>query len=150
MPAVTLLYLLVMAVMLVNSVRIRHYYFDPRYALPVHIMFWSNILFPALGLLWPLIWLMFRKRLDFPRLVAGEVALAVCNAISAACVPGMRSAYLLSYGAGVTNQYIMFVLADLLYVICGVIYLASAMLVIRKNSSPERRYYRENLSSTGR
>ena len=150
LPAVTLLYLLVMAVMLVNSVRIRHYYFDPRYALPVHIMFWSNILFPALGLLWPLIWLMFRKRLDFPRLVAGEVALAVCNAISAACVPGMRSAYLLSYGAGVTNQYIMFVLADLLYVICGVIYLASAMLVIRKNSSPERRYYRENLSSTGR
>lgn len=145
LPAVTLLYLLVMAVMLVNSVRIRHYYFDPRYALPVHIMFWSNILFPALGLLWPLIWLMFRKRLDFPRLVAGEVALAVCNAISAACVPGMRSAYLLSYGAGVTNQYIMFVLADLLYVICGVIYLASAMLVIRKNSSPERRYYRENL-----
>lgn len=145
LPAVTLLYLLVMAVMLVNSVRIRHYYFDPRYALPVHIMFWSNILFPALGLLWPLIWLIFRKRLDFPRLVAGEVALAVCNAISAACVPGMRSAYLLSYGAGVTNQYIMFVLADLLYVICGVIYLASAMLVIRKNSSPERRYYRENL-----
>lgn len=145
LPAVTLLYLLVMAVMLVNSVRIRHYYFDPRYALPVHIMFWSNILFPALGLLWPLVWLMFRKRLDFPRLVAGEVALAVCNAISAACVPGMRSAYLLSYGAGVTNQYIMFVLADLLYVICGVIYLASAMLVIRKNSSPERRYYRENL-----
>ena len=145
LPAVTLLYLLVMAVMLVNSVRIRHYYFDPRYALPVHIMFWSNILLPALGLLWPLIWLMFRKRLDFPRLVAGEVALAVCNAISAACVPGMRSAYLLSYGAGVTNQYIMFVLADLLYVICGVIYLASAMLVIRKNSSPERRYYRENL-----
>ncbi len=62
------------------------------------------------------------------------MALAVCNAISAACVPGMRSAYLLSYGAGVTNQYIMFVLADLLYVICGVIYLASAMLVIRKNS----------------
>lgn len=145
LPAVTLLYLLVMAVMLVNSVRIWHYYFDPRYALPVHIMFWSNILFPALGLLWPLIWLIFRKRLDFPRLVAGEVALAVCNAISAACVPGMRSAYLLSYGAGVTNQYIMFVLADLLYVICGVIYLASAMLVIRKNSSPERRYYRENL-----
>lgn len=145
LPAVTLLYLLVMAVMLVNSVRIRHYDFDPRYALPVHIMFWSNILFPALGLLWPLIWLIFRKRLDFPRLVAGEVALAVCNAISAACVPGMRSAYLLSYGAGVTNQYIMFVLADLLYVICGVIYLASAMLVIRKNSSPERRYYRENL-----
>lgn len=145
LPAVTLLYLLVMAVMLVNSVRIRHYYFDPRYALPVHIMFWSNILFPALGLLWPLIWLIFRKRLDFPRLVAGEVALAVCNAISAACVPGMRSAYLLSYGAGVTNQYIMFVLADLLYVICGVIYLASAMLVIRKNSSPERRYHRENL-----
>ena len=145
LPAVTLLYLLVMAVMLVNSVQIRHYYFDPRYALPVHIMFWSNILFPALGLLWPLIWLIFRKRLDFPRLVAGEVALAVCNAISAACVPGMRSAYLLSYGAGVTNQYIMFVLADLLYVICGVIYLASAMLVIRKNSSPERRYYRENL-----
>ena len=145
LPGVTLLYLLVMAVMLVNSVRIRHYYFDPRYALPVHIMFWSNILLPALGLLWPLIWLMFRKRLDFPRLVAGEVALAVCNAISAACVPGMRSAYLLSYGAGVTNQYIMFVLADLLYVICGVIYLASAMLVIRKNSSPERRYHRENL-----
>ena len=145
LPAVTLLYLLVMAVMLVNSVRIRHYYFDPRYALPVHIMFWSNILFPALGLLWPLVWLMFRKRLDFPRLVAGEVALAVCNAISAACVPGMRSTYLLSYGAGVTNQYIMFVLADLLYVICEVIYLASAMLVIRKNSSPERRYHRENL-----
>ena len=145
LPAVTVLYLLVMAVMLVNSVRIRHYYFDPRYALLVHLMFWSNILLPALGLLWPLIWLMFRKRLDFPKLVAGETALAVCNAISAACVPGMRSAYLLSYGAGVTNQYIMFVLADLLYVICGVIYLASAMLVIRKNRSPEHRYCGENL-----
>lgn len=48
-------------------------------------------------------------------------------------------------GAGTVNQYLLFVLVDLIFFICALIYLASNFIVVWKEKSPEHRYKGENL-----
>ena len=48
-------------------------------------------------------------------------------------------------GAGAINQYLLFLLIDLLFFICCVIYLSSSFIVAWKAKAPEHRYKGENL-----
>ena len=55
--------------MCVTGVQKVIFYWDSRFALPVQLMFWGNILFPVLSLLWPVLWVLRRRRggtLDAP------------------------------------------------------------------------------------
>lgn len=61
MHILLLLYLLLLALMLFSGMQMITCYFDPRFALPVHILFWGLILAPILGLLWPAVWLVNRS-----------------------------------------------------------------------------------------
>ncbi|MDE7342031.1 MAG: ABC transporter permease [Lachnospiraceae bacterium] len=176
MPIVVILFEVMVFWMLFTGIQKMYFYFDSRFAAPVHIMFWGNILFPAVTLLWPVVWrLKYGRRMrtekqrsggrmtgghasmdvgagrshkdGFPTLVSGLLICAVCCAFMTASVPVMQSQYYLVLGVGesVLDQYMMFILADLLFFICAVIYLANRFLTAWKEKSPEHRYRGQNL-----
>lgn len=131
--------------MCVTGVQKVLFYWDSRFALPVQLMFWGNILFPAMSLLWPVLWALRRKKGGVPALLSGLLACALLNTIVAASVPALNSRYLLALGGGAVNQYLLFVLVDLLFLLCVLIYLASSFFIAWKEKSPEHRYKGENL-----
>lgn len=158
MPIVTILYEVSAAGMLANGMQTMYYYFDRRFAIPVHIMFWGNILLPAVTLLWSVVWLIIklcgikaggsgedRRKSGFSTLTCGLLVCSILNAFFAASMPAMQNKYYLSLGTGINNQYMMSVLGDLLYLICAVIYLANSFIIAWKEKSPEHRYCGQNL-----
>lgn len=149
MPVITVLYLLMLAWMLATGIRIKYFYFDARFALPVHLLFWGIVIAPASGLLWPIIWLVKRKNFGLEKLIAVEMIFTLLNSACAAGVPVMRGKYLLSYGAGVMNQYMLFLIVNVIYLICGIIFLMNSAIIVWKEKSPEHRYTGENLFLLG-
>lgn len=121
------------------------FYWDSRFALPVQLMFWGNILFPAISLLWPVLWVLRRKKGGFPVLLSGLLISAFLNTLVAASVPVLNSRYFLGLGGGAVNQYLLFVLVDLIFLICALLYLVSSFIVAWKEGAPEHRYKDENL-----
>ena len=84
---VTILFVVSAVWMLVTGVQKVCGYYDSRFALPVQALFWGNILFPAVTLLWPLIWLLRRtqgRRFQTP---LGGCCFALC------LTPSRRPAY---------------------------------------------------------
>ncbi len=165
-PMTIILFEILTVWMLVSGIEKKYFYFDPRLPFPVHIMFWSNILFPAVTLLWSVIWILKNKRKQTAgksantqkedgvcrsgkttreTLLFGLLLCALLHTLSAAVVPPMQNKYYLSMGTGTVNQYMVFVLGNLLFVICAVIYLANTVLVAWKERSPEHRYRNQNL-----
>lgn len=100
MKILTGLYMLVLTAAFINGITIKHYYFDARFALPVHFLFWGNILAPALALFWPIAFPAVRfirkKPLIFTRFLTGETVLSLLCTVPAAGVPGLKHAYILS------------------------------------------------------
>ena len=121
------------------------FYWDSRFALPVQLMFWGNIPFPAISLLWPVLWALRRKKGGFPVLLSGLLISAFLNTLVAASVPVLNSRYFLGLGGGAVNQYLLFVLVDLIFLICALLYLVSSFIVAWKEGAPEHRYKDENL-----
>ena len=131
--------------MCVTGVQKVLFYWDSRFALPVQLMFGGNILFPAMSLLWPALWALRRKKGGFTALFSGLLFSAFLNTLAAASVPMLNSRYLLALGGGAINQYLLFVLVDLIFLICVLIYLVSSFIVAWKEGKPEHRYKGENL-----
>ena len=131
--------------MCVTGVQKVLFYWDSRFALPVQLMFWGNILFPAMSLLWPALWALRRRKGGFPALLSGLLLCSLLHTIAAASVPALNSRYLLALGGGGVKQYLLFILVDLIFLICALLYLASSFLVAWKEGAPEHRYKGENL-----
>ena len=131
--------------MCVTGVQKAWFYYDSRFAMPVQIMFWGNIMIPAITLLWSVLWLIRKKKSEFSKLVFGLLICAVLNACIAASVPALINQYYLPLGAGTINQYLLFVLVDLIFFICSLIYLASSFIAYWKEKSPEHKYKGGNL-----
>ncbi len=133
--------------MVVTGVQKVRFYYDCRFAVPVQVMFWGNIFLPAVTLLWSVLWLLLirKGKTDFTKFVFGLLACAVPNACMAASVPSLINRYDLPLGAGTVNQYLLFMLGDLIFFICSLIYLASSFIIAWKERSPEHRYKGENL-----
>ena len=131
--------------MCVTGVQKVIFYWDSRFALPVQLMFWGNILLPVLNLLWPVLWVLRRRRGGPPALLLGLLLCALLNTTAAASVPALNRRYLLALGGGAVNQYLLFVLVDLVFMICALLYLASSFLVAWKEEALEHRYKGENL-----
>lgn len=165
MPVAVILFEMMTVWMLASGIEKKHFYFDSRFPLPVHIMFWGNIVFPAVTLLWYVVWF-FRKKAgkkgamsadtaggeDMHRggrnretLLTGLLVCALLQTMFAAWMPSVQNRYYLAMGTGTVNQYMMFVLGNLLFVICAVIYLANIVLIAWKERSPEHRYRSQNL-----
>lgn len=119
------------------------FYYDIRFALPVQLMFWGNIIFPLLTLLWSIFCIIRKKKREC--FIAGLLICSVLNAFTAASVAALTNKYYLPLGGGTLNQYLLFVLIDLLFLICAFIYLTSGLIVAWKEKSPEHRYHEEAL-----
>ncbi len=142
--AAVILFALFTVWMLITGIEKRYFFYDSRFALPVRILFWGNILFPALTLLWS-VFCLVRKKKGGSAPLSGLLMCAVLNAFMAAGVPALINKYELSLGDGTINQYLLFVLIDLMFFICDLIYLASSFIVTWKEKSPEHRYHKEAL-----
>lgn len=57
------------------------FYFDSRHPLPVKLMYWGNVLFPALTLLWAIAGAVLHRKIGFSRYLCGLLAGAVLTAI---------------------------------------------------------------------
>lgn len=136
--------------MLLTGVQKIVFYYDGRFAIPAKLMFWGNILFPAITLLWSGFWLIRKRKTGVSTLLPGLLVCTVLNTVMAASVPALTSRYYLALGAGAINQYLLFLLIDLLFFICCVIYLSSSFIVAWKAKAPEHRYKGENLFFLGR
>lgn len=121
------------------------FYYDSRFALPVQLMYFGNILFPAVTLVWSVLWVFRKKKWGFQKLLCGLLSCSVLNSLTAASVPALTNRYYLPLGNGMLRQYLLFVLMNLLFFICAFIYLASYSIVTWKDKSPEHRYKEENL-----
>lgn len=166
-PVTVILFELLTVWMLVTGIEKKHFYFDSRLPFPVHVMFLGNILIPAATLLWSAIWLIRQKRVKKSSclskqmdekaaisakrdrrqdiLLAGLLVCALFQTLFAAIVPSMQNKYYLSMGTGTVNEYMLFVLGNLLFAINAVIYLANTVLIAWKEQSPEHRYRDQNL-----
>ncbi len=131
--------------MLAAGVQKIRFYYDSRFAVPVRIMFWGNIVCPAITLFLTVLWLLRKKKGGFSGLVCGLLVCSVLCAGAAAGVPVLIHRYALPMGSGTTNQYLLFILADLIFSICSLIYLAGSFFTVWKEASPEHRYKGENL-----
>lgn len=118
------------------------FYYDSRFALPVKIMFLGNVFIPAATLLWSVWWLIAKRKAGFYTLLPVLLGFSALNAFMAASVPLFTNQY---YLAGTINQYMMFILIDLLFFIYALIYLTGNFIVAWKEKSPEHRYNGENL-----
>lgn len=121
------------------------FYYDSRFALPVKIMFWGNIFFPTATLLWSVWRLIAKRKAGFYTLLPVLLGFSALNAFMAAGVPLFTNKYYLSWGTGTINQYMMFILIDLLFFICALVYLTGNFIIAWKEKSPEHRYNGENL-----
>ena len=131
--------------MAVTGVQKVWFFYDSRFALPVKVMFWGNIILPTATLLWSVWWLIRKKKYGFSKWILGLFICSALNACIAASVPALINRYYLPLGAGTVNQYLLFVLVDLIFFICSLIYLASSFIAYWKEKSPEHRYKGENL-----
>lgn len=145
MPIIVSLYLITAAVMAWVGIVNKHFYFDRRMAIPVHIMFWGNILMPALTLFIFLIWLVMRKKWAFQHFLIAMLISATVNTCFAAAIPQMQTRYLLSIGSGNMNRYLTFILTDLSFIVCCIIYLAGLLLEEWKEKSKTMKYEGYNL-----
>lgn len=155
MHVLMILYLILLAWMLFSGYQMISFYFDPRFELPVHILFLAIIILPALGILWPLVWIsikllckktsVFSRLRAFYTLVAVEMLFTILIAVSAACVPAMKNSYMLSYGSGVMKQYLTYLTGNVLFLVCELFYLSGLAIAAWKERSSKSRYKGENL-----
>ena len=145
MVMIAILFELFTVWMFVKGIRNIGFYYDSRFAMPVQIMFCGNIVLPAATLIWSAFWLIRRKKYSFSKFIFDLLICSVLNACIAASVPLLNNQYYLSLGAGTINQYLLFILVDLLFFICSLIYLASSFILAWKDKSQEHRYKDENL-----
>lgn len=131
--------------MLLTGIQKILFYYDGRFVVPVRLMFWGNILFPALTLVWSEFWLIGKIKTGISTLLPGLMVCTVLNTVMAASVPALTKQYYLALGAGTINQYLLFLLIDLLFFICCFIYLAGSFIVAWKAKAQEHRYKGENL-----
>lgn len=151
MPMVTVLHSIVLLAMILAGLSAKHYYFDPRFALPVRIMFHGIIAAPVIAFAWPLLWLIRRKKWGFDKLVLLEMLCSLVSLCFSASVPRICARYYLSFGSSAlgtdtgSNKYLLFLLADLIYLICGIIYLSGEIICLWKKKSPAHTYSGQNL-----
>lgn len=144
-PVVAILFLMFTLWALFAGLQNVRFYYDPRFVFPVKIMYLGNIFLPVVTLGWATLWVLKKKKIAFQKLIDGLLICAVPDAFLAASVPVLTNQYYLPLHGGILNQYLVFVLIDLLFFICALIYLASSLIVAWKEKSPEHRYKGENL-----
>lgn len=139
------IYSIMLLWMLFTGILKYHFYFDSRHPLPVKLMYWGNILFPALTLLWEIVSLVFCKKISHAKRICGILIGSILTALPAMSIPGLERTYFLGFDAPTQNQYLLFVVADILFIIAAAIYLSNAALLFWKESNIAHKYHHTNL-----
>ena len=108
MPVVAVLFNAILRVDGVYGVVKKHFYFDVRFAFPVHIMFWVTSLFRLSEYCGRLFGLCGIK-MGFDKFVIGQCLITILNACFLARVPQIQSKYYVALGTGNLNQYLIFI-----------------------------------------
>lgn len=145
MPMICIFYGILLLWMLEVGVVKHHFYFDARHPLPVKFMYWGNIIFPALTLLWGIAGAFLRKKIGFSNYLCGLLAGVIMTAIPTFSIAKLENTYFLGFDAPTLNQYLMFGIADILFIISSVIYLSNAALLYWKESKVSRKYHNTSL-----
>ena len=145
MPMICIFYGILLLWMLEVGTVKYHFYFDSRHPLPVKLMYWGNVLFPALTLLWAIAGAVLHRKIGFSRYLCGLLAGAVLTAIPIFSIAELEKAYFLGFDAPTLNQYLLFGVADILFIISAVMYLSNAALLYWKESKVSRKYHNTSL-----
>lgn len=145
MYVVAVLYWGILLAMTASGISKMHFYYDARLPWPVDLMYWGNILSPALSLLAAAFWLFRRKTYPFRRYLAAAAALALVNGGFAASVPAVKDMYSLAGDQGILRLYLLYLLIDVIFIICCVIYLSSTLIMEWKEKYPGYKYKGSNL-----
>lgn len=145
MPVICGVYGVMLLWMLETGVVQYYFYFDNRHPFLVKLMYWGNIIFPAFGVLGATAGIILRRRIRKNFCIAALLVSAVCCAVSAFFIPFMKRAYFLAIDIPTLNQYLLFMISDILFIIAAVIYLFNTALVYWKESKAEHRYHGTNL-----
>lgn len=140
MHVVTALYTVMLLLMTATGISQQHFYSDPRFPYPVHVMFWGNIIMPACAALWNIVWCIFHKKWDFRCFIFTAAVVSLVNTCFAASVPVIQRKYYLSNGPGALNSYLMYLLADVIFLVCCIIYLAAHLITGWKEKSIQHKY----------
>ncbi len=145
MPVSSILYTIFLLFAVATGISKMYFYSDPRFPIPVHIMFWGNIIAPATSFLLSIVWCVVHKKWGFNRYALAAAILSLINIGFAASVPIIQKKYMLASGAGTLNSYLMFLLVYVIFWICCTIYLVSNLLSEWKEKSPGCKYRGTNL-----
>ncbi len=145
MPVICIFYGILLLWMLEVGVVKYHFYFDSRHPFPVKLMYWGNIVFPSLTLLWGITGVFLRRKIEFSRYLCGLLGGAVMTAIPIFSIAKLENTYFLGFDAPTLNQYLLFGIADILFIISSVIYLSNAALLYWKESKVSRKYHNTRL-----
>lgn len=145
MPVICIMYGILLLWMLQVGAAKYYFYFDFRHPLPVKLMYWGNIVFPALTVLWTIAGAFLRRKIEFSRYLFGILAGAIMTAIPIFSIAKLENTYFLGFDAPTLNQYLLFGIADILFILSAVIYLSNAALLYWKESKVSRKYHNTNL-----
>lgn len=145
MRVISILYMIFLILVVATGTSKMYFYSDSRFPIPVHIMFWGNIIVPAISFLLSVVWYVVHKKWSFNRYILVAAIFSLINTGFAASVPIIQNTYMLVIGAGTLNSYMMFLLVDVAFWICCIIYLVSNLLSEWKEKSSKRKYRGTNL-----
>ena len=145
MRVISILYTIFLIFVVATGISKMYFYSDSRFPIPVHIMFWGNIIVPAISFLLSVVWYVVHKKWSFNRYILVAAIFSLINTGFAASVPIIQNTYMLVIGAGTLNSYMMFLLVDVAFWICCIIYLVSNLLSEWKEKSSKRKYRGTNL-----
>ena len=145
MRVISILYTIFLILVAATGISKMYFYSDSRFPIPVHIMFWGNIIVPAISFLLSVVWYVVHKKWSFNRYILVAAIFSLINTGFAASVPIIQNTYMLVIGAGTLNSYMMFLLVDAAFWICCIIYLVSNLLSEWKEKSSKRKYRGTNL-----
>ncbi|MDE5867078.1 MAG: ABC transporter permease, partial [Lachnospiraceae bacterium] len=79
MPVISLFYTIFLLFAAATGISKVYFYSDPRFPVPVHIMFWGNIIAPAASFLLSVVWCAVHKKWSFNRYVPAAAILSLIN-----------------------------------------------------------------------
>ena len=145
MRVISILYAIFLILVVATGISKMYFYSDSRFPIPVHIMFLGNIIVPAISFLLSVVWYVVHKKWSFNRYILVAAIFSLINTGFAASVPIIQNTYMLVIGVGTLNSYMMFLLVDVAFWICCIIYLVSNLLSEWKEKSSKRKYRGTNL-----
>ncbi len=149
MHIIVSLYWLSLVFMTATGISKMYYYHDVRFPLPVHVMYWGNIIAPMLSLLVGIVWLVRHKKWPFQKYLASGLMLTLVTIAFAASVPAVQDMYRLAGGDGTLRMYLLYLLIDIIFFICCVIYLSGFFITERKEKVLTYKYQGSNLFFLG-